>query len=365
VGPDPRRAAGNERGDSEVSYRIIQWATGAIGKTCLRQIIDHPDLDLVGLYVHSLRKVGQDAGDIARRPKTGVIATNSEDDIVALQADCVLYIPLNAGDVKSHDKTIQRLLRSGKNVITTVAHIYPKAIGEKYAEGFEAACREGGTTLFGTGINPGFITERIAVAMTGTCTQVDDVTVTEVYNLAEVQSVPFIFDLVGAGKPLKFFTDGGTPLHAVFEHIFGEVIGYTGVALQTKYDKIVADHEFGVAQKDVQFAAGKVAAGGVVNFRWRWRGMVGEKPFFTIQMLWIGDRTMPGWDKNDGWEIDIRGAPGIHMRIDLVEPEGLKDRSKAMQYCVAGPVIRAIPTVCKAPPGILVLPSFAPYTPRM
>jgi hypothetical protein len=89
-----------------VTHRIIQWATGAIGKTCLRQIIDHPDLELVGLYVHSQRKAGQDAGEIARRPMTGVIATPSEDDIVALKADCVLYLPLNAGDVKSHDKTI-------------------------------------------------------------------------------------------------------------------------------------------------------------------------------------------------------------------------------------------------------------------
>ena len=348
-----------------MSYRIIQWATGAIGKTCLRQVIDHPDLELVGLYVHSERKAGLDAGDIARRPKTGVIATRSEEEILAIDADCVLHLPLNAGDVKSHDETIKRLLRSGKNVITTVAHVNPWAIGAEYAAGFEAACREGGSTLFGTGINPGFITERIAVAMTGACCKVDEVTVTEVYNLAEVQSVPFIFELVGAGKPLEFFTGGNTHLHGVFRHIFGEVIGYTGPALGTRYDRIVEDHEFGVASKDVELAAGRIPAGGVINFRWRWRGIVAGKPFFTIQMMWIGDRTLAGWNKDDGWEIDIRGAPGIHMRIDLLEPEGLPDRSKAMQYCVAGPVIRAIPTVCRASPGILMVPTFAPYTPRM
>jgi hypothetical protein len=349
-----------------MSYRIIQWATGAIGKTCLRQVIDHPDLELVGLYVHSDRKAGKDAGDIARRPKTGVIATQSEDEIVALKADCVLYLPLNAGDVKLHDKTIQRLLRSGKNVITTIAHIYPKGISAEYAKGFEEACREGKSTLFGTGINPGFISERIAVAMTGTCCQVDDVTVTEVYNLGEIQSAPFVFEQAGLGKSPEFFKAGGTPMHCVFEHIFGEVLAYTGVELKTRYDQIVPDHEFAVTTRDVQLAAGIVPKGGVVNFRWRWRAMVQGKPFFTIQMLWIGDRTLQGWDKNDGWEIDIRGAPGIHMRIDLVEPEGLPDRSKAMQYCVSGPVIRAIPAVCNAPPGVLELPPpFAPYTPRM
>ncbi|XGU21064.1 hypothetical protein ACETU7_13450 [Rhodococcus sp. 3Y1] len=51
--------------------RVAQWATGAIGKTALRGIIDRPDLELVGLYVYSDAKAGRDAGDIARRAPTG------------------------------------------------------------------------------------------------------------------------------------------------------------------------------------------------------------------------------------------------------------------------------------------------------
>ncbi len=60
-----------------MKYRVIQWATGSMGKTCLRAVIDHPDLELVGLYVCSNRKAGRDAGEIARRNPTGVIATSS------------------------------------------------------------------------------------------------------------------------------------------------------------------------------------------------------------------------------------------------------------------------------------------------
>ena len=58
-----------------MAYRVIQWATGAMGKTCLRAVIDHPAMELVGLYVYGDDKVGRDAGDIARRPPTGIIAT--------------------------------------------------------------------------------------------------------------------------------------------------------------------------------------------------------------------------------------------------------------------------------------------------
>ena len=81
-----------------MAYKVIQWATGAIGKTCLRQIIDHPDLELAGLLVYSESKAGKDAGEIARRPITGILATRSIEEIVATPADVVLYTPLNAVD---------------------------------------------------------------------------------------------------------------------------------------------------------------------------------------------------------------------------------------------------------------------------
>jgi hypothetical protein len=46
-----------------MSYKVIQWATGYIGKTCLRQVIEHPDLELAGLLVYSDKKAGRVAGD--------------------------------------------------------------------------------------------------------------------------------------------------------------------------------------------------------------------------------------------------------------------------------------------------------------
>jgi hypothetical protein len=348
-----------------MAYRVIQWATGAIGKTCLRQVIDHPDLELAGLYVHSPAKVGRDAGEIARRPLTGIKATNSVDEILATDADVVLHLPLNpGGTLDEHDETIRRLLRSGKNVITTVAHTYPWAHGMAYARAFEEAGREGGATLFGTGINPGFIAERLAVMLTGACTRVDSIEVAEIYDCSPVLSPGFIFDLMGVGQTVETIRRG-TRVQSIFNHIFREVVAYVGHAMQVDFDDIVADPEFGVATQDLVLPAGVVKAGTVANFRWRYRGIVGGKPLFTISMIWITDPHMSGWELADGWTIEIKGAPGIKARIDLVEPEGLPDRSKAMQYCVAGPVIRAIPEVVKAPPGILLLPTFAPYTPRM
>ena len=70
-----------------MTYRVIQWATGSMGKACLRAVIDHPDLELAGLLVYSESKAGKDAGEIAHRVATGVLATRDVEAILALEAD--------------------------------------------------------------------------------------------------------------------------------------------------------------------------------------------------------------------------------------------------------------------------------------
>src|ERR1700722_11746980 len=74
-------------------YRVVQWATGNVGSRALRRAIEHPDLDLVGVWVHSADKVGRDAGELAGVASIGVAATNSMEDVLKLKPDCVLYMP--------------------------------------------------------------------------------------------------------------------------------------------------------------------------------------------------------------------------------------------------------------------------------
>lgn len=139
------------------------------------------------------------------------------------------------------------------------------------------------------------------------------------------------------------------------------IIGYVGHALGLQFDEIRPNHEFAVTENGLDLPVGRVEPSGVVNFRWRFRGIKEGKPVLTTQMLWIADRSIPGWDKPDGWEVEVAGAPGVRLRVDLIEPVGLPDRSKAMQYCVAGPVMNAIQEVIDAEPGVLVVPHFAAY----
>ena len=58
-----------------MTYRVIQWATGNVGRAAIEGVADHPDLELVGAYVYSDQKAGRDVGEICGIEPLGVTAT--------------------------------------------------------------------------------------------------------------------------------------------------------------------------------------------------------------------------------------------------------------------------------------------------
>lgn len=162
--------------------KVIQWTTGSVGRTALRRVIDSNTLQLVGVYVTNPKKIGVDAGVIAKRPDTGVIATNNIDELLALDADVVLHTPLINTDFSAQNADVCRLLASGKSVISTNGFYRPNIHGEQYAGPLRAAAMAGQSTLAGSGINPGFIGERLAVVLSGLVASIDEVRCSEFFD---------------------------------------------------------------------------------------------------------------------------------------------------------------------------------------
>lgn len=96
-----------------MAVRVVQWATGGVGVAAINGVLEHPDLELVGCWVHSEAKAGKDVGELIGAEPIGVTATNSVEEILALDADAVIYSPL-----LPDPKEVTALLRSGKNVVT-------------------------------------------------------------------------------------------------------------------------------------------------------------------------------------------------------------------------------------------------------
>ncbi|MFI5915900.1 hypothetical protein [Dactylosporangium sp. NPDC051541] len=323
--------------------RVIQWATGAIGKTTLRAVLDAPDLDLVGLYVYGDRKAGRDAGDIARRDPTGVVATRDVEAILALDADVVIHAPRLRPDYGAHDDDICRLLRSGKNVITTVGHHYPAP--DRRAK-FERAGRDGGSTLFGVGVSPGVIGERLTVALSGVAVRLDRIEIDEVLDASAMPDPDFVFNVMGMGS-------SSVDVSATFDELYSETLHFMADALGVTYDRIEPDHHLEFAAADLSVAAGVIPAGTVVATEWRWHGILGGERFITLSIIWTMDPKLPRYAGRDHWTIRMHGRPGVVMTLNLVEPDEPGVRTTAAQYVTAGPVLNAIPLVVAAPPGIL------------
>ena len=105
-----------------MTYRVIQWATGGVGRAAIEGVLAHPDLELAGAWVHSRAKDGADLGTLVGRDAIGVTATNDVDALLALDADCVLYSPFMADP-----EVVRAILESGKNVVTPLGWFYPPA----------------------------------------------------------------------------------------------------------------------------------------------------------------------------------------------------------------------------------------------
>lgn len=123
-------------------------ATGGVGKAAIQCVLNHPRLELAGCWVHSAEKNGVDVGRIIGTQDLGVTASTSVDEVLALDADCVVYSPLIPND----DEVIA-ILRSGKNVVTPVGWVYPDPGNPRHRAVADAAL-ESGVTLHGSGSTP-------------------------------------------------------------------------------------------------------------------------------------------------------------------------------------------------------------------
>lgn len=332
--------------------RVVQWATGSMGRTALRRVIDAAEHDLVGVYVYGPRKVGRDAGSLAKRPDTGIWATNSVEAICALDADVVLHTPRITLPYESLVGDVVRLLESGKNVVSTAGFHWPAAHGEDYARWLHDAGVKAGATLVGVGINPGMVVERIALAATAMCHDLDRVSITETVDASAMESAEFVFGLMGLNTDPaeRDIRDG--PLAELYGGLFSEVLHFAAAELGTHVVEIVPNHQLTLAPANMTVKAGPIGKGRVAATEWRWLARTHAGPEMLLSILWTADPRLHGSERSGHWKIEIAGRPTIRMTLDIDEADPSMPRARALTDAVIAVAMRAIPDVIAAPPGL-------------
>ncbi|MBV8958311.1 MAG: dihydrodipicolinate reductase [Actinobacteria bacterium] len=337
-------------------YRVAQWATGNIGTRSLRAVIEHPQLELVGVYVYSDKKAGVDAGELCGAGPTGVVATTSIEDILAAKPDCVLYMP-RACDYDD----VCRLLEGGANVVTTRGEFHrPASMDADVGARVEAACAAGGTSIHSTGSSPGFISEALPLVLSSLERRIDCLTIDEFADVSSRNSPELLFDLMGFGQPMGPFDPGRA---AYLQGSFGPSLELLADAIGLPLDALEASGEFAVARHTTQLAAGTLEAGTIGGQRITVTGLRDGKPLLRFRATWYCTADVDAdWDMREtGWRVTVEGDTPLAVDIRFpVEPERWAEVSPGL---TAHRAVNAVAAVCEAIPGIrttLDLPHVVP-----
>ena len=327
------------------AVRVVQWATGNIGARSLRGVIEHPELTLAGVYVTSAAKAGKDAGDLCGLPATGVTATNDVDQILALNADCVLYMPAacNVDEVCA-------LLASGANVVTTRGEFHhPDSIDPAVRARVEAACQAGGTSIHSTGSSPGFISEALPIALASIQRRLDSLTINEFADLSKRDSPDLLFNIMGFGVPVADFDVRRFGYGAI---AFGPSLRHLADALGMPLDSVESTGELAAARETIRIAAGPLEKGTVAAQKMIVTGIRGGRPLLRFAATWYcTDVLDQDWDlRATGWHVVVDGDAPLDIDIRFAVPiERMGDASPGY---TANRAVNAVRVVCAARPGI-------------
>jgi len=300
--------------------------------------------------VHSASKVGKDAGELAGRGPIGVAATNDVDVLLALGADCVLYSP-----IMGRSEEIVRFLESGLNVVTPLGWFYPKNLD---TSAMEEACRKGNSTLHGTGIHPGGITERFPLMVSALSRAITHVRAEEFSDIRTYAAPQVVGDIMLFGKtpeqakasPMLHFLGTG------FLQSVDMVADALGVTLDSEKRAL---HEMAVATAPIDSPIGVIQPGHVAAQRFTWQGLVNGEPFVTARVNWLmGEENLdPAWKlgaEGERFEVEVSGDPPVHLTFHGLHPDSIAsglERNRGI-VATANHCVSAIPAVCAAPAGI-------------
>ncbi|MEV4732793.1 diacylglycerol kinase [Saccharopolyspora sp. NPDC049426] len=340
-----------------MGIRVAHIGTGNVGRLALAGVLDAAECELAGVRVSSEAKIGRDAGELAGLDRrTGIAATGDLDEILAARPDCAVHCAM--GDTRPVEAMadVERLLRAGINVVgsSPVTLQYPwQVFPQEMIDGVERAARDGGASLFITGVDPGFANDLIPFALASTCQRIEQVRCLEIADYATYDGATVMFDVMGFGKP-----DHETPMlyqPGVLGMAWGTTIRQLAAGFGIEVDEITEQVEREPAPEAFDVAAGHIPRGGTAAVRFEITGMVAGRPAIVVEHVTrLRDDLRPDWARpaqpGGSYRVEITGEPSY--AVDICPSSEKGDHNHAAIVAAAGRIVNAIPAVVAAEPGI-------------
>jgi hypothetical protein len=337
-----------------VPYRVVQWSTGGVGTLAIAALAERAGLELAGVWVHSPAKAGLDAGELAGIGPIGVITTADADRALALGPDCVCYTATGESRPTEAVDDFCRILESGSNVVTTSVPglLYPAGFDADQVARLEAACARGGTSLYASGLEPGFVGDHLVLVLSTLSRSIRSVRVQELFGYEDYPVAFTMFDVFGFGRAVDHRCLMELP--GVQHSAWGPAIRIVADRLGVVLDEVRETYEKRVTERTLEVASGTIEAGTVGAVRFETIGVVDGRDAIVIEHVnRMAPDLAPEWpagDRDGTYRVVVDGEPSLSCELQLGGPD---DFAHHGMVATAMRVVNAIPAVCAAPPGIL------------
>ncbi|MCH7789539.1 MAG: dihydrodipicolinate reductase [Acidobacteria bacterium] len=347
-------------------HRVVVWGTGNVGQPAMRTVLAVDGLELVGAIVSQPNKVGRDIGELAGVAPVGITTTDGSNakavDALLAQSDAVVYTA--SGDLRPDDAVddVERCLRAGANVVSTSVYglLHPKTVPTALAGRIGAACREGNVSVFVSGIDPGWAQDILPLLLTRAAGRIDAIRIQEIFDYASYHAPDAVRNLVGFGMPI----DSRPPMliDTVPTSIWGPSLRTMADGLDIVLDEIVEHVELLPLSADIDVPTmGTFEAGTIGAMRFEVQGIVDGAPFLVVEHVTrigteFGPDAAPDWpqppaNKTGCHRVIIEGQPKLTVTVEA--DDGTGNPAEGGNATAAARIVRAIPAVIAAQPGVL------------
>ena len=352
-----------------MTHRVVVWGTGNVGRPAIRAVVGHRDLELVGVVVADPAKVGRDAGALAGLDPLGVAATPAADsaELLGGGVDAVVYAA--TADTRPAEAFGELLtcLRAGANVVSTSFFplLHPRSAPVDLVDPVTAACHEGDTSVFVSGIDPGWALDILPALVSGAGAHIREIRIQELFNYALYDQPEVVRTIVGFGQPmdelplmlLDFSLD---MVWAPNLRVLADLLGVTIEDVDIHVERRPLERTIQVP------GMGTFEAGTQGAFRFEVCGRVAGQPVLVVEHVTrIDDECAPEWptSASPGGEhrVIIRGHPDIEVVVHSIDP-GEPGPAAGGNATAANRIVNAIPAVVAAPAGPLSAADLAPVT---
>ena len=321
-----------------MAVRVVLVGLGPIGAAVARQLAGRKGFQIVGAVDVDPLKIGKDAGDVlelGRRLRLKVHDSIGKT-IKATRPDVAVLC--TSSSLKAVVGQFEEVLKHRVPIVTTTEEAaYPSRANRRLAARLDAAARKAKVAVLGTGVNPGFTMDALALMLTAPCARVSRVAVTRVVD-AGTRRLP-LQRKVGAGLNLNQFRRAIT--EGTVRHVgLVESVHMIAAGLGWKVDRVEETLDPAIAPRDLDTDYLRIPAGAAAGIRQHARGWIKNEPVISLDLqMYVGAESPRD-------HVLVDGLPPIDMTIN---------GGVAGDIATAAIVVNAIPKVVAAPPGLLTM----------